>query len=170
MHLIPPMDDEPPPDFVAYVTRHQSELRAEAYRLAGGAPVFEEIYLAVLTDLAGRWRRLRFRNRTEVYARERLSARAAHWREDQIYEVAVRVLPPPSPALLPRPVSLASRKAEVLTGTTRPALDALADAEIAWVHAFLRARWRRLLRHTFFVVAVVGTLIQYLAWLSADPL
>ncbi|WP_430780160.1 hypothetical protein [Actinoplanes sp. G11-F43] len=166
MRLIPPMDDEPPPEYVTFVTRHRPELRSEAYRLVGGSPVFEEIYLAVLTDLAGRWRRLRLLRRAEPYMRQRLTARAAHWREDQVYEVEVRILRP-TPESRPRAGSLALRKAEMLP--PRPALDALADAEIAWVHAYLRARWRRLFRHAFFVLAVVGALIQYMTWLSADP-
>ncbi|SDT79491.1 hypothetical protein [Actinoplanes derwentensis] len=170
MHLIAPMADEPPSDYVAFVARHASGLRTEAHRLAGGAPVHEEIYLAVLTDLAGHWRRLRLLHRTDTYMRQRLTARTAHWREDQVYEVEVRVLPPPPPPARPRAGSLALRKATIIPGTARASLDALADAEIAWIHAHLRAQRHRVLRHALFVLLVVGALIQYMAWLSADPL
>ena len=45
----------------------------------------------------------------------------------------------------------------------------LADAEIAWVHAYLRSQWRRLLRYVIFGVLLVGGLIQYMSWLAADP-
>ncbi|GAA1592257.1 hypothetical protein [Actinoplanes couchii] len=172
MHLIPPMPDEPPPDYLAFVARHHHALRAEAHRLTGGAPAHEEIYLSVLTDLATRWRRLRLLNRTEPYARERLTRRTARWREDQVYEVQVRVLPPASPSASrtrPRYGTLALLKAEVIDGTTRPSLEAVADAEIAWVHACLRSHWNRLLLHTAFVLLVVGALLQYAAWLSTDP-
>ncbi|HWS36256.1 MAG TPA: hypothetical protein VN408_26410 [Actinoplanes sp.] len=169
MYLIPPMDDEPPADFVAFVSRHATVLRAEAYRLVGGAPAYEEIYGQVLTDLAGHWRRLRLFRRTEPYMRERLTARTAHWREDQVYEVEVRVRPALSRTAPTRPGSLALRKAAVLPGTARASLDVLADAEIAWVHACLRARRNRILLHVLFVVLVVGALLQYTAWLSADP-
>ncbi|GAA4927550.1 hypothetical protein [Actinoplanes utahensis] len=172
MRLIPPMDDEPPPDYVAFVASHQQQLRAEAYRLVGGAPVFEEIYRDVLTDLAGRWRRLRWLGKTEAHMRQRLAARTKQWREDQVYDVEVRVLRPPSPAVPVRSPggSLALRKAAVLEGTARAALDALADAEIAWVHAYLRSQWRRALAYAIGSVLLVLTMIQYMAWLSTDPL
>ncbi|GGN47497.1 hypothetical protein FHR83_000074 [Actinoplanes campanulatus] len=172
MRLIPPMDDEPPPEYVAFVTLHAPELRAEAFRLVGGAPVSEEIYLAVLTDLAGHWRRMRWLRRTGGYVRKRLLARTAQWREDQVYEVEVRVLRPPEPVVaLPRSGgSLALRKAAIIGGTARASLDALADAEIAWVHAGLRSRLRRTLGYAIGSFLLVLGLIQYMAWLSTDPL
>lgn len=172
MRLIPPMDDEPPPDYVAFVTAHQRELRAEAHRLVGGAPVFEEIYGDVLTDLAAHWRRLRWLRRAEEYMRRRLLARAARWRDDQVYRVEMRVLRPPAPAggIRTPAGSLALRKAAVLPGTARAALDALADAEIAWVHAYLQSQRRRALTYMTGSFLLVLTLIQYMAWLSTDPL
>jgi hypothetical protein len=171
MHLIPPMDDEPPADYVAFVTTHAPSLRAEAARLVGDASVSEEIYLAVLTDLAGRWRRLRWLRRADGYMRQRLAARTGQWRDDQVYEVEVRVLRPAEPVV---PVfadggSLALRKAAIIEGTARADLEALADAEIAWVHAYLRSQWRRLLRYVIFCVLLVGALVQYMSWLAADP-
>lgn len=170
MHLIPPMDDEPPPEFITFVARHHRGLRAEAHRLTGGAPVHEEIYLSVLTDLAAHWRRLLLLRRTEPYLHERLAKRTTQWREDQVYEVEVRGLPPVRPIPQRRyGGSLALQKAQVLDSTARPALDAVADAEIAWVHAHLRSQCHRLLLHAAFVLLVVGALIQYMAWLSADP-
>jgi hypothetical protein len=171
MNLIPPMDDEPPADYVAFVTAHASWLRTEAARLVGDAGVSEEIYLAVLTDLAGHWRRLRWFRRADGYMRQRLTARAGHWRDDQIYEVEVRVLRPPAPVapLFGRGGSLALRKAAVIEGTARADLEALADAEIAWVHAYQRCQWRRTLRYVIFCIVVVGALVQYMSWLAADP-
>ncbi|MEV0897762.1 hypothetical protein [Actinoplanes sp. NPDC049802] len=171
MHLIPPMDDEPPPEYVAFVTLHAAELRAEAYRLVGGAPVFEEIYLAVLTDLAGHWRRLRWLRRTDDYVHKRLRARTAQWREDQVYEVEVRVLRPPEPVVPRRGsgASLALLKAAVIEGTARASLDSLADAEIAWVHAWLASRLRRTLGYAIGSVLLVLGMIQYMAWLSTGP-
>jgi hypothetical protein len=171
MHLIPPMDDEPPADYVAFVTTHASWLRTEAARLVGDARVSEEIYLEVLTDLAGRWRRLRWLRRADGYMRQRLAARTGQWRDDQIYEVEVRVLRPPDPVvpLFRRGGSLALRKAAVIEGTARADLEALADAEIAWVHAYLRSQWRRLFRYIAFCVVVVGALVQYMSWMATDP-
>ncbi|GIE33207.1 hypothetical protein Ait01nite_062520 [Actinoplanes italicus] len=171
MHLIPPMDDEPPGDYVAFVTMHASWLRSEAARLVGDATISEEIYLAVLTDLAGRWRRLRLFRRADGYMRQRLAVRTGQWREDQIYEVEVRVMRPPEPPvpLFGRGGSLALRKAAVIEGTARADLEALADAEIAWVHAYLRCQLHRTLRYVIFCVLVVGALVQYMSWLAADP-
>lgn len=171
MSLIPPMDDEPPADYVAFVTLHAPGLRAEAARLVGGSPVAEQIYLAVLTDLAGRWRRLRWRGRAESHMRQRLTARTAQWREDQVYEVDVRVLRPPDPAMpvVTRTGSLALRKAKIIEGTARADLDALADAEIAWVHACLRAQWRRLIRYVIGCILLLAVIVQYVTWLGADP-
>ncbi|GIF39866.1 hypothetical protein [Actinoplanes xinjiangensis] len=171
MYLIPPMDDEPPADYVAFVTLHAPGLRAEAARLVGDASVAEQIYLAVLTDLAGRWRRLRWLGRVESHMRQRLTARTAQWRDDQVYEVDVRVLRPPDPVVpvFTRGGSLALRKAEILDGTTRAHLDALADAEIAWVHAYLRSQWRRLLRYVIGSILLLTAIVQYVTWLGADP-
>ena len=168
MHLIPPMDDEPPPDYIAFVAAHAAGLRAETTRLVGGSTVGEEIYRAVLTDLAGRWRRLRRLHRTESYMRQRVAARTAQWREDQVYEVEVRVLRPPEPPgpLITPAGSLALRKAPLLPGTTRESLDALADAEIAWVHAYLTWQWRRVARWAIGGTVLVGAIVQYMSWLS----
>ncbi|MFC7531302.1 hypothetical protein [Actinoplanes sp. GCM10030250] len=176
MHFIPPMDDEPPPEYVAFVTAHVHGLRAESARLVGGASVSGAIYLDVLTDVAGHWRRLHWWGRLTgsdaagAYLRRRLTARSAQWREDQVYEVSVSVLRPVSP--LGRPVthsgSLALRKAALLPGTARASrsLDALADAEIAWVHAWRRSQWRGVLRVVIGGVLLIGGMIQYFSWLS----
>jgi hypothetical protein len=171
MHLIPPMDDEPPPDYVDFVTLHAAGLRAEATRLVGGAPAGEQIYLAVLTDLAGRWRRLRLLGRAERHMRQRLTTRTAQWRDDQVYEVEVRVLRPPDPVVpvFARAGSLALRKAKLIGITARADLDALADAEIAWVHAYLRSQWRRLFRYVIGSVLLLAVIVQYMAWLGAEP-
>ncbi|MEU4427723.1 hypothetical protein AB0F81_44470 [Actinoplanes sp. NPDC024001] len=174
MHLIPPMDDEPPPGFVTFVTLHQRELRAEAARLVGGATIADQIYRDVLIDVAGHWRRLRWWSRvtrsdaTGAYLRRRLTARTKQWREDQIYEVEVRVLRPQIPVvpLVTPGGSLALRKAAVLDGTARASLDALADAEIAWVHAWRRSQWRLVWLRVAAGVLVIGALMQYFSWLG----
>ncbi|MDT5033761.1 MAG: hypothetical protein QOC94_3932, partial [Actinoplanes sp.] len=36
VHLVPPMDDEPPGDFVAFVYARLGDLQREAARLTGG--------------------------------------------------------------------------------------------------------------------------------------
>ena len=174
MYLIPPMDDEPPPEYVDFVTAHVRDLRREALRLVGGDPIGHAISQDVLTDLAGHWRRLRWWGRLTRsdaaggYLRRRLAARTRDWREDQVYEVEVRVLRPPEPVVAPAPPagSIALRKATVLEGTARASLAALADAEIAWVHAWRRSQWHRVARLAGGGVLLLGGIVQYVTWLG----
>ncbi|MEV6301674.1 hypothetical protein AB0M02_19850 [Actinoplanes sp. NPDC051861] len=175
MYLIPPMDDEPPEGFVNFVAVHARSLRAESARLTGGDAVSSAIFTDVLIDVAGHWRRLRWWGRLTgsdaagAYLRKRLSARAAQWREDQVYEVEVRVLRPFDPYIgfvPPGGGSLALRKAAVIDGTVRASLDALADAEIAWVHAWRRNQWRLVLWRVTGAVLLIGGMLQYFSSLS----
>jgi len=175
MYLIPPMDDEPPPPYIDFVAAHLGELRRETDRLVGGDREAGYIYMEVLADLAGHWRRLcwlsRLRRRDAVadYVRHRLATRTRQWRDDQIYEVDIRVLRTPDLAFVPAGprVSLALRKAAVLPGTVRSDTLGLADAEIAWVHAYQRHRWRQVGRLVAAGILLVGGLIQYMSWVSA---
>ncbi len=175
MYLVPPMDDEPPPEFVAFVVAHLAELRRETDRLVGGDREAGHLYMDVLADVAGHWRRLRWRSRlthddaASAYLWHRLAQRTKQWREDQVYEVDVRVLRPPQlfPVSLPGG-SLALRKAGVLPGTVRDGLLAVADAGIAWVHAYRRCQWRRVGRAIVFGVLLIGSMIQVMSALSAD--
>ena len=57
-NLIPPMDDEAPPEFLAFVAARLDMLRREAGRLTGGARLADEVAMEVLVDLAGHWRGL----------------------------------------------------------------------------------------------------------------
>ncbi|GAA4589740.1 hypothetical protein BJY16_009000 [Actinoplanes octamycinicus] len=175
MYLIPPMQDDPPPEFVDVVAAHEGELRHEAVRLVGGHPAGQEIYQDVLTDLAGHWRRLRFWGRLThsdapgIYLRKRLAKRTSAWREDQVYEVEVRVLRTPQPALVTvggHTASLAFHKAAVLDGTRRANLRTLADASIAWCHAWRQSEHRRILRLVIGGVLLVGGMVQGMTWLT----
>ena len=58
MYLVPPMDDDPPPEYVTFVTGHLDSLRSETNRLVGGDFEAGHLYMDVLTDVAGHWRRL----------------------------------------------------------------------------------------------------------------
>jgi hypothetical protein len=175
MYLIPPMDDEPPPDYVDYVTAHVGDLRRETDQLVGGDPEGGHLYLDVLADLAGHWRRLRLlsrlshRDRARPYLTKRLAVRAKHWREEQIYEVEIRVLHPQHAGWAPQGrSSLALRKAAVIPGTRRSGVIlAVADAGIAWVHAYRRYQWRRAGLTVAACVLVVGGFIQYVSWASS---
>ncbi|GLW34807.1 hypothetical protein [Actinoplanes regularis] len=178
MYLIPPMADDPPPEFVGTVAAHEQELRHDALRLAGGDPVGHEIYQEALVDLAGHWRRLYWWGRLThsdapgLYLRKRLSRRTHAWREEQIYQVEVRVLRPPESAFVQvggPAASLALRKAAVLDGTTRAGLRTLADATVAWVHAWRRSEHRRIARLVIGGLLLVATMVQSMAWLAGPP-
>jgi hypothetical protein len=172
MYLIRPMDDEPPPAYVSFVTTHLGELRRETSRLVGGDAEGTHLYMDVLADLAGHWRRLcllsrlRRRDALELYLHRRMTTRTRHWRDEQIYEVDVRVLHAPSFVPAGPAASLALRKAAVLPGTARSGLAALADAEIAWVQAYRRQRWHSIGRLLAGTVLVLVGFIEYFSWIS----
>jgi hypothetical protein len=149
MYLVPPMADVPPDDFVEFVADHLGDLQREAARLTGGPEHADEVYPDVLTDVAGHWRRLRLRRRLlrrdvpGAYLSERLAARAKRWRDSQVYEIEVVILRPATYHAAPA-VSIALRKAEVLPGTGRAQVRPLAEAAIAWSHAWRQAQWHRI--------------------------
>jgi hypothetical protein len=100
--------------------------------------------------------------------KRRLSSRTKQWRDDQIYEVDIRVLRPQPymPMRGPAP-TLALRKAGVLPDTVRVGAGPMADACIAWVHAYRKQQWHRVGRLVATGILVVGGMIQYFSWLSA---
>ena len=172
MRVIPPMDDEPPPEYVDFVAAHERDLHREATRLVGGDPVGDELYMESLTDVAAHWRRLCWWGRLRgadvaaAYLRRRLGAHARHWRDDQFHEVDVRVLPA-APVQVGGPaVSVALRKAAVLPGTARTGLTAIADAGISWVQAYRRCQWRLVGWRAVGVVLLLGGLVQCLNWVA----
>jgi hypothetical protein len=194
-YLIPPMDDEPPPEFIAYVAGRLVRLRGEAARLIGGDRSAPEIVMQVLTDLAGHWRwltwrsRLTHRDEAGAYLDRRLTVRAKQWREEQIYPVEVNVLPEASwasPQILttagaasarpaagaaqcrrPPEESLAQQLAFFLPSTVRHGSEVVAEAGIAWVHAYRRYVWRRYLRVCGGIALLIGSLIQFMSQFAA---
>jgi hypothetical protein len=154
-YLLPPMADEPPPEFVEFVAVHLGDLQAEAARLVGGPGHAQEVYPEALADVAGHWRRLRLRRRLTrrdapgAYLHRRLATHAERWRDEQIYEVDVRPLREHATAA--RPSSVALRKAPLLPDTVRRHARPLAEASIAWAHAYRRHRWH--------VVARIGVVL-----------
>lgn len=124
--LIPPMDSEPPRDYVDFVVGNMPMLQAEANRLVGGDRHADQVYSQALIDVAGRWRRLSWQRRfshrdtTADFLRRRLVARAEQWREDQIFPVEV-VSVPTAPQF--QPASHGSFRPHS-PGSLRPATDA----------------------------------------------
>jgi hypothetical protein len=176
MYLVPPMADDPPPEFVAFVVTNVAELQAETHRLTGGDPEGDHLYLEVLADVAGHWRRLcwwsRWARRDAVgeYLQHRLRVRTKRWQDDQVYEVDVRIVPP---QIYYTPVrtsaSVALRKAAVLPGTARAGSRAVADAGIAWVQAQRREQWHRVGRLAVFAVLLIGGMIQFMSAIGSTP-
>jgi hypothetical protein len=171
MYLIPPMADEPPPEYVAFVMLRARDLRAEASRLVGGdAEAAERIFLRALTETAGHWRRLRWWSRLTrsdahtPYIRKFMDKSTEQWREDQIYEIRVEPVRPTT--VQRRAGTIAQRKATLIDSTARTSLDALADAEIAWQHAWRRSQWRHVIRVVGGAVLLVGAMIQFFGTLS----
>jgi hypothetical protein len=169
-YVVPPMADEPPGDFVAFVVTHLPVAQREAARLVGGPQHADEIYPMALSDVAGHWRRLRLwarlahRDVTGEFLIRRLAARARQWRDDQIYEVEVLGLRPPPPAHTALPVSYAARKAALLPGTERVQQRPVAEAAIAWEYAWRRARWRRIGRTAALVLLVLIVFMQLVTY------
>jgi hypothetical protein len=166
------MQDQPPGDFVTFVAVHLHDLQQEAARLTGGEQHAEEIYPDALADVAGHWRRLRLRRRftrkdeAGRYLHQRVAARAKQWRDDQVYDVEVRLIRPAVRAAAPS-ASIALRKAALLEDTVRAPLRPVAEASIAWEHAVRRARWHALGRGAAIFFLVFVGLIQALPAVSS---
>jgi hypothetical protein len=162
VYLVPPMEEEPPADFVTFVAVHLADLQDEASRQTDGHG--DEVYPDALADVARHWRRLRLRRRlthrdaASAYLAQRLASRARHWREDQVYEVEVHLLRPPVQAA-PR-ASIALRKAAVLPGTVRVQQRPVAEAAIAWSHAWRQAKLHSVARVVAAVVLAFVALMQ----------
>jgi hypothetical protein len=172
MYLVPPMDDDPPPEFVAFVAGHLDALRRETERLVGGDPEGAHIYMEVLSDVAGHWRRLIWwgrltgQDKVTEYMQHRLAGRTKQWRDEQIYEVDIRVVRQHAAVPIGVTASMALRKAEVLPGTVRSGAIPYADAGIAWVKAYRKQEWHRIGRLVATGILLVGGMIQYMSWIS----
>lgn len=173
-YLFPPMDDEPPADFIAFVAARLELLRREAMRLCGGDRSASSLAMDVLTDVAGHWRRLRWESRVRDrdvrgdYLVHRLAKRTQQWREEQTYPVEVSFLPPPKAYARPAPATVAQRLAPLVPTTVRDEAGVVAEAEIAWVHAYRRHIWHRYARLCGGGLLLVGSLIQFMSQASGS--
>ena len=170
VYLVPPMDEEPPGEFIDFVRVRLPDLQREATRLTGGAHHADEVYPQALADVAGHWRRLRLRRRLTgrdvagEFLTQRLVKRAAQWRAEQIYQVEVSLLRAPVGRHVD--ASIALRKAALLESTERWYARPLAEAAIAWTHACRRAHWNRIARVATASVLVAAALAQALPAVS----
>ncbi|MEV6928554.1 hypothetical protein AB0M46_29260 [Dactylosporangium sp. NPDC051485] len=175
------MTSVPPPDYVAFVTRHLEPLRRDATRVVGGEDDADQIYADVLTDVATRWPWLELQRTRlgQASAAEDFLGRVFRrrserfWTEDRQDERAdddlqITVTPEREEALPARRVfvSTAVRLAPMVVPRrprSRFVADPMAEAAIAWWHAYESIRRRR------FVYAGLVALALLLALVYVSP-
>jgi hypothetical protein len=85
------MTSEPPPEYVAFVTRHLEPLRREAAKVVGGEQDADRLYPDVLVDVAARWGwlellRTRFGNAAaaDAYLDRAFARLSQRWEPDNV--------------------------------------------------------------------------------------
>jgi hypothetical protein len=170
-HLLPRIASEPPPEYVAFVRRHLESLRHDAADVVSDDHNADELYPAVLTDVAVRWGWLELlRTRlgrpaaSETYLDRAFARRSQRWHSSQTqtteantqehWPVEIQVwsdeVPKPAPAA-PVRSSVALRIAPHVGRSARFEAGPVAEAAIAWWHAYETRRRRR-------VIAALGAL------------
>jgi hypothetical protein len=186
LRVLPPLPLEAPPEYVAFVERHLARLRRDAALVVGEGRSADELYPEVLTDVATRWRlfellrtRLGRPGAADAYLRKAFARRARRWQDQQLTPVEVEVwqveqLPeparpdqPPGPpsaerSRFARPVwaSMALRLAPVLLKSSRLEVRPLAEAAVAWWHAYEARRRRRYVAAAVAFVLVMSILTR----------
>jgi hypothetical protein len=171
-HVFPPMNDEPPPDYREFVAARLDLLELQAARLTGGDHVAaRSLTVDTLTDLAAHWRRLHWKSRLQGrdvrgdYLQRRLAARTRQWREDQLYPV--EVTSPRQTCRTVAGVSVAERLAQLIPSTVRDEYGVVAEAEIAWLHAYRHFVWRRYARVAATSLLLFIAMVQFFTQASA---
>jgi len=174
MRLIPALALEPPHAYVDFVATHLEPLRAQAAIVVGGDGDADQLYPEVLTDVAVRWRWLRWRTwlsrreAAESYLRRAFARRSRRWRDRQRDAVAeadgwvpvdfeVWTADRWTTHEPPRPVrsSGATRLAEFVRPVPSD-VSVIAEAAIAWWHAYEARRRRRLIGYLVLLVLFAG--------------
>jgi len=182
LRLWPRMTYEAPRGYVQFVERHIDELRRDAATVVGEDGEADSLYPEVLTDVAARWkwfeRSRRWLGRSgdaeaylrRAFQRRSLRWRSAQWRADQdaaaqvdVWNPEIQVwrdgeLPPLLRASVPPPEDLSStalRLAPHVAPERRAAPLPVADALVAWWHAY--EAWRR--RQVIIALAMVVILL-----------
>jgi hypothetical protein len=188
------MASEAPPGYVAFVQAHLEPLRRDAARVVGDEIDPDVLYQDVLADVAARWNWLELLGShlgrpgaASAYLEQAFARRCARWRAEQMSGPAdgyaepsdVRVLRPnerlallPLRSAVPAPEhrsTAGARQARFLT-PARTASGALAEAAIAWWHAYEAHRRRILITALvlLFVFCAVVLRLQQIADASAS--
>jgi hypothetical protein len=176
MRLVPALALEPPHTYVAFVATHLEPLRAQAASVVGGEADADQLYPEVLTDVAVRWRWLLWRSwlgRPEApdsYLRRAFLRRSRRWHEDQAepdeyggspVDIEVWTADRWTTYRPPRPVR--SSGATRLAAFVRPAptdTGAIAEAAIAWWHAYEARRRRRFIAYGVLVCLFMALMVR----------
>jgi hypothetical protein len=165
---------EPPARYVAFVAAYLEPLRRDAVAALGEPTDADRLYPEVLTDVALRWRWLelarawlRRPGAAEGYLHRSLHRRSQRWHTQWVpeedegpqFEFVVWRSSAPRPASS----SGATRLAPYLRPTQRAEFGAVAEAAVAWWHAYEVHR-----RHRYIALGVVLLLIFGLI-LAASP-
>ena len=168
--LLPRLSYEPPPRYVAFVTRHLADLRRDAERVCEQDADY--FCTQVLTDVAERWRRLELLRRrlgmhqaAESFLRTALQRRSQQrfvesddlvpvqvWSEDEPWRAPGR----PTARAAPPRSSAALRMAPMIRPEPRYEAVPVIEAAIAWLHAVAAYRRRRYLAFGAFVFVLIA--------------
>jgi hypothetical protein len=170
------MTSEPPPEYVAFVSRHLEPLRRDAARVVGGDHDADLLYPDVLTDVATHWGWLELRSRlgdpaaADVYLDRAFARQSQRWSptlpepDHYVDDIEIMVWNEDG---APRPLftSNAVRLAPLLAPPRRVHVGPVCEAAIAWWHAYETHRRRKLM-----AIAAVGfVLLAILAHFSSPP-
>jgi hypothetical protein len=147
---------EPPPGYVAFVRRQLDPLRRDAAGVVGDERDADLLYPDVLTDVAARWqwlellRTLGRPGAADTCLHRAFARRSQRWRADRAEQTidievfGLDVLPLPSQKPRPTWSNAATRLATFVR--PNPGFDAapVAEAAVAWWHAYEARRRRRI--------------------------
>jgi hypothetical protein len=167
------MAPEPPPGYVAFVARHLDTLRDDAAQAMGDESEGDHLYPEVLSDVAMRWRRLELRRRVlkqatvaDEYLHRALARRVQRIESERFWDGQGEMWFGEIEVFRPdvyRPIrsSAAARLAPHLQPANTQAHAApLAEAAIAWWHAYETRRRQRQLAVLVLAVLVLAVLAR----------
>ncbi len=180
------MTPQPPREYVAFVAAHLRQLRHDAHLLADDEYEAHELYSQALTDIAIRWqwfallRRLNRPDGADAYLHEALIRRSTRRQAEQAefvdFEVWFSDHPQPihpapggrpdPPGASPRPVTAPTRP--IGAARTLPMaslgfeIGPVAEATVAWWHAYVAHRHARIGVITAAVALVLAIVLPFL--------